>query len=146
MAAPAPVYPNGAPVSGVFQSVTSGSSETVVTPTLPGWWTYQPGDEVTLEGELSAQGYRIRSSSAPADQSATPTPDRLVFNAQLVVRHAGDQADELVPLTLVGDQVDVDLIRLDGLHVRVWGRLLSSVEALQRYSNLTGQSFPGLAL
>lgn len=143
---PPPVYPNGAPYStGIFQSVTSGASGSPITPTLPAWWTYKPGDDVTLEGQLSAQGYRILSAS-PSDPSATPAPSQTVLEAHLLVMKDENKPDEMVPITLVGDQVNLDLIRLGGLHVRVQGRLLSSDEAVKQYSGLIDKGLTGFAL
>jgi Tol biopolymer transport system component len=57
-----------------------------------------------------------------------------------------DKPDEMVPIMLVGDQVNLDLIRLNGLHVRVQGRLLAGDEAAKRYPNLIDKGLTGLAL
>ncbi len=135
-----PVEPNGAPYStGVFQSITGSAGEAIVTPTLPAWWTYRPGDDVTLEGELSAQAYRVRESDSGAN-APTEAPARVIVDAYLLARKDGDPAGAAVQVMLVGDQVNADLARLSGLHVRVQGRLLGPDE-LAAQPDLTGKGF-----
>ena len=142
-----PVSPDGAPVSGgVFKSITADSSGPAITPTLPAWWTYKVSDEVTLEGELSAQAFRIRS--APASDRATPeSGERIMFNARLLVMNDADPSNNSVLLVLVGDRVNLDLIRLSELRVRVQGRLIPSQEAAKLNPDVIGEGeFPGFAL
>jgi hypothetical protein len=144
-AVPAPVDPNGAPYStGVFQSVTGSASGSIITPTLPAWWTYQPGDDVTLEGELSAQAYRVLEPVAGAN-APTDAPARVIVEAYLLARKDGDPADMFVQVRLVGNQMNVDLARLSGLHIRVQGRLLSPDETTQ-HSDWTGKGIPNYGL
>ncbi|HSD84212.1 MAG TPA: hypothetical protein VLG46_10150, partial [Anaerolineae bacterium] len=117
----------------MVQAAPEGSSASSA-PTLPAWWTYQPGDEVTLEGELSMQGMRYRSSGGPV-QGATTSPDKLFFDASLLVKSDPSSAAYELNVVLVGDAVNLDLLRLSGLTLRVQGRVLSAQEAESRFPN-----------
>lgn len=140
-----PVEPNGAPYStGVFQSITGSAGEATVTPTLPAWWTYRPGDDVTLEGELSAQAYRVREQDSGVN-APTEAPARVIVDAYLLARQDSDPAGAAVQVMLVGDQVNADLARLSGLHVRVQGRLLGPDE-LAAQPDLAGKGFANYGL
>ncbi len=97
--------------------------------TLPSWWTYKPGDEVTLEGVLTANGFR---------GTTTEGEQKVWIDAGLLVGDEFNYSDQVM-LQLTGDAITETMVSLDGLAVRVQGRLTGPEQGDQ---NATGGLTP----
>ncbi|RMF37064.1 MAG: hypothetical protein D6759_02780 [Chloroflexi bacterium] len=124
-AAGAPVSPTAPPAP---IPVPAQASEVVVVPAVPlaqgapspeppSWWEHQPGDEVTVVGLLSVNGFR--------------EPDGTLHAwANLIVEGPTEDAPNLF-LSLAGEDLEA-LAPWDGLHVRVRGQILTEEEAAEK--------------
>ena len=140
-ALPTIVPPIMEPEVGVFQSLSAVTGGPVSI-TLPSWWTYEAGEEVTLDGLLSAQGFRLKARP-PAPGEAL-VEDQVQVEAWLLVGDEYVPGDQVV-VNLLGEQLTEVILPLDGLHLRVKGRLLGQGEINQRDISAPVSAY-GLAL